>query len=63
MARPCLFVEEAVVVEQILLKHFKVYSTCCKISGLKKEDYEILDVNQDKAEIVCGPVLQAKCVE
>jgi len=51
---------EAAVLEQILSKHFEVYSACCKIGGLKKEDYEVPKVKEDKVEILCDPILQAK---
>ncbi|ODA38805.1 DUF1847 domain-containing protein [Desulfosporosinus sp. BG] len=53
-------VDEAAILEKILSQHFEVYSTCCKIGGLKKEDYEIPKVKEDKIEIVCDPILQAK---
>lgn len=38
-------------------QHFEV---CCKIGGLKKENYEIPKVQEDKIEVICDPVLQAK---
>ena len=53
-------VDEAAILEKILSQHFEVYSTCCKIGGLKKEDYEIPKVKEDKIEVICDPVLQAK---
>ena len=52
--------EEAAILEEILSKHFKVYSACCKIGGLKKEDYDVPKVKEDKVEILCDPILQAK---
>ncbi|AQS58679.1 DUF1847 domain-containing protein [Desulforamulus ferrireducens] len=52
--------EEAAVLEEILSKHFKVYSACCKVGGLRKEDYGVPKVKEDKIEILCDPILQAK---
>ncbi|SHK85437.1 DUF1847 domain-containing protein [Desulforamulus aeronauticus] len=52
--------EEAAILEEILSKHFEVYSACCKIGGLKKEDYDVPKVKEDKVEILCDPILQAK---
>ncbi|RYD06432.1 metal-binding protein [Desulforamulus aquiferis] len=52
--------DEAAVLEQILSQHFEVYSACCKIGGPRKEDYEVPKVKEDKIEVICNPILQAK---
>ncbi|MEG6513062.1 DUF1847 domain-containing protein [Desulforamulus ruminis] len=52
--------DEAAVLEEILSQYFEVYSTCCKIGGPKKEDFDVPKVKEEKVEILCNPVLQAK---
>lgn len=52
--------DEVEVLEKILSKHFEVYSACCKIGGPKKENYDVPKVKEDKVEVICNPILQAK---
>lgn len=52
--------DEAEILEQILSQHFEVYSSCCKVGGPKKEDYYVPKVTEDKVEVICNPILQAK---
>lgn len=51
--------KEAEVVANILEKHFKVYSVCCKIGGINKDDLGVTHVIADRYEAICNPVGQA----
>ncbi len=50
---------EAKILVKVLSKHFKVYSICCKNSGISKDDYGMPHINQDRYEATCNPVGQA----
>lgn len=39
---------------------FRVKSVCCKVGGLKKEDFGLEKMNPEKCETLCNPVAQAK---
>ncbi|MCL5780942.1 MAG: DUF1847 domain-containing protein [Firmicutes bacterium] len=55
--------EETAILEQILSQHFEVYSACsacCKIGGPKKEEFNVPKAKEDKVEVICNLVLQAK---
>jgi len=39
---------------------FRVESVCCKVVGLKKDDFGLEKVDREKCEILCNPVAQAK---
>lgn len=41
-------------------RSFRVESVCCKVVGLKKEDFGLKKVDPEKCEILCNPVAQAK---
>ena len=53
--------EEVRLVAKILSNNdFKVESVCCKICGLDKKDFDVPNVNPNKAEMLCNPVGQAE---
>lgn len=53
-------VEEAKIVTKILSQDFKVYSVCCKVSGIPKSDYDLEQIRSEKpVEVMCNPAGQA----
>lgn len=57
----CLGLEkEAQLLCTLLRKHFTVYSICCKVCGVAKEDFGLKKIAEDKYEAMCNPIMQAK---
>jgi len=52
--------EEAALVAQYLGREFRVDSVMCKMGGLDKEKYGMARIREDKCEIACNPIGQAK---
>jgi len=52
--------EEAKIIEQILLKHLKVVSVCCKVCGIDKKDFDLPQILPDNHEVMCNPAGQAQ---
>ena len=52
--------EEAEKTEEILSRHFKVVSVCCKVTGTNKKDYKLKQINPAKEEVMCNPAIQAE---
>jgi len=52
--------EEAQVLHRILANHFDVYSICCKACGTNKESMGLKKVREDRFEVMCNPIGQAK---
>jgi uncharacterized metal-binding protein len=50
--------EEANVICSIFKKHFKVYSVCCKVCGISKEDFELEKIDKERRESMCNPIGQ-----
>ncbi len=38
---------------------FKVYSVCCKICGVSKDDLDLKKIKDDQVESMCNPISQA----
>lgn len=55
--------KEAKVVEKILEKHFKVFSVCCKVSAISKEEYGLEKLHPDSFDPTCNPIGQAMLLE
>jgi len=56
----CIGLEsEARILHEILEKDFEVYSVCCKICGIDKEDFDLEKIKDDRYEAMCNPVGQA----
>ena len=51
--------EEAKVIDEILSKHFEVVSVCCKVCGLKKQEFSLETISSDD-EVMCNPAGQAQ---
>jgi len=52
--------EEARVIDQILSKHFKVVSVCCKVCGIDKKDFDLPQISSEGQEVMCNPAGQAQ---
>jgi len=60
----CIGLEkEAQVLCSFLRKHFTVYSICCKVCGVAKEDFGLKKIEKNRYEAMCNPVMQAKVLE
>ena len=51
--------EEAEIASKILEKDFDVYSVCCKIGGIDKEEMGLVTKIPGKKEVCCNPNSQA----
>ena len=57
----CIGLEnEARIIHEILAKDFEVYSVCCKVCGLNKDDYGLEKLHRGEFEASCNPIGQAK---
>lgn len=52
--------EEAAVLCSYLRTHFEVFSVCCKICGISKDQLNLKKIIEDKDEVMCNPIFQAK---
>jgi len=53
--------EEAKVLYNVLKKHFKVSSVCCKVCGINKDDMGVPKIRKDNPfEAMCNPIAQAQ---
>ena len=51
--------DEARVIAKILEKNFDVFSVCCKVCGIPKEDFNLVKMKPDGFEATCNPKAQA----
>jgi uncharacterized metal-binding protein len=51
--------KEAKVVGEIFSREFDVHSVCCKVGGLRKEDFDMSERSW-VGEVTCNPIEQAK---
>ncbi|MCK9151111.1 DUF1847 domain-containing protein [Methanobacterium alcaliphilum] len=51
---------ETYKINKILEKHFKVYSVCCKVCGIDKDEYDIDKIQRGSWESLCNPLAQAE---
>jgi len=52
--------EEAKIIAEILSKHFKVVSVCCKVCGIDKKDFGLSQISSKDEEVMCNPAGQAQ---
>jgi uncharacterized metal-binding protein len=52
--------EEAKIIAEILSKHFKVVSVCCKVCGIDKKDFDLPQISSEHQEVMCNPAGQAQ---
>ncbi|MDI6639261.1 MAG: DUF1847 domain-containing protein [Methanocellales archaeon] len=56
----CIGLENEVrMLHEILEKDFEVYSICCKVCGIDKEDLNLEKIKNDRYEAMCNPIGQA----
>jgi Uncharacterized metal-binding protein conserved in archaea len=51
---------EAKLIEKYLAKNFEVYSVCCKVCGVAKENLALEQIKAGARETMCNPLMQAK---
>lgn len=52
--------DEAKIIDEILSKHFKVLSVCCKACGLMKKDFGLEAISSNEREVMCNPAGQGQ---
>lgn len=52
--------EEAKIIDEILSKHFRVVSVCCKVCGIDKKDFDLPQIFSERQEVMCNPAGQAR---
>jgi uncharacterized metal-binding protein len=52
--------DEAYQIASIFKQHFRVESSCCKMSGLDKKDYDMIRIAPGGFEVACNPIGQAR---
>ena len=52
--------EEAKTIENILSKHFQVFSVCCKVCGIDKKEFGLQQISSQNNEVMCNPAGQAQ---
>ena len=52
--------EEAKVLADILERHFRVSSVCCKVCGIDKQELGLTQIHDDRRESMCNPLGQAE---
>ncbi|WP_340818762.1 DUF1847 domain-containing protein [Methanolobus sp. WCC4] len=55
--------KEAEVTQKILEKHFQVFSVCCKVSAIDKENYGLEKLHPESFDPTCNPIGQAMILE
>jgi uncharacterized metal-binding protein len=56
----CIGLEkEAKTINQILKKDFEIYSVCCKVCGLDKDEFDLQKLHGLDFEAACNPIGQA----
>ena len=60
----CIGLEkEAEIIQKILEKDFDVYSVCCKVCGMDKDEYGLKKLEPEKFTPICNPIAQAMMLE
>lgn len=52
--------EEAKIIDEILSRHFKVVSVCCKACGIDKKEFDLPQISSKGQEVMCNPAGQAQ---
>jgi len=52
--------EEAALIARVLAREFKIDSVICKLGGLDKDEHNMAKIREDKCEVACNPIGQAK---
>ncbi|MBP2030147.1 putative metal-binding protein [Methanohalophilus levihalophilus] len=51
--------EEAGIIAKVLEKDFDIFSVCCKVCGIPKEEYNLEKMKSENFEATCNPKAQA----
>lgn len=51
--------KEARIIHKILERDFEVYSVCCKVSAIDKDEYDLEKLHPDTFDPTCNPLGQA----
>jgi uncharacterized metal-binding protein len=51
--------DEAGIIANILGKDFEVFSACCKVCGIEKEEFKLEKIKPERFEATCNPKAQA----
>jgi len=52
--------KEAKLIEEYFSKSFEVYSVCCKVCGIAKENLALEQIKEGARETMCNPIMQAQ---
>ncbi|WP_019553668.1 DUF1847 domain-containing protein [Propionispira raffinosivorans] len=55
--------KEAKLIEEYLAKTFEVYSVCCKVCGVAKENLNLEQIKKGARETMCNPLMQAELLK
>ncbi|MDR3566311.1 MAG: DUF1847 domain-containing protein [Negativicutes bacterium] len=55
--------QETALIEEYFSKFFEVYSVCCKVCGIGKDNLGLEQIKEGVRETMCNPVMQAKILE
>lgn len=55
--------QEAKLIEEYFSKFFEVYSVCCKVCGVEKENLNLEQIKAGTSETMCNPLMQAKILK
>lgn len=55
--------KEAKIICSFLRQHFAVFSVCCKICGVSKDVLLLEKIDENRAEVMCNPIIQARALE
>ncbi|VBB07113.1 Hypothetical protein LUCI_2357 [Lucifera butyrica] len=55
--------KEAKLIEEYFAKTFEVYSVCCKVCGVAKENLGLEQINEGARETMCNPLMQARLLQ
>ncbi|TGC10925.1 DUF1847 domain-containing protein [Methanolobus halotolerans] len=51
--------KEAKIIQRILERDFRVFSVCCKVSGIDKSEYDLEKLRPGSFDPTCNPLAQA----
>lgn len=55
--------KEAKLIEEYFAKNFEVYSVCCKVCGVAKENLGLEQIKEGTRETMCNPLMQARLLK
>ncbi len=56
----CIGMEnETEILHKLLEKNFDVFSVCCKVCGIDKENFKLDKIKKNRFEAMCDPIGQA----